>query len=837
MAPPGLTVAVRALAAFTAQRGDLDTRYLPTPTALEGIEGHRLLAARRGPAYLTEVPLSGHHGDWLIRGRADGYDPTANCLEEFKTHRGALDRQPENHRALHWAQLEIYGWLLCAERGLTELELALVYWQVDRGEETRIARHCTADELQALFAARCELFAAWARQEARHRRDRDAVLSALRFPHDGFRPGQRVLAEAVWRAARQGRCVTAQAPTGVGKTMATLYPQLRAMPAAGLDKVAVLTPKTSGRALALSAVQALRAANPALRLRTLELVARDKACVHPDKACHGASCPLASGFYDRLPAARGAAASMDDWRAEPVRACAAEHAVCPYYLAQALLPWADVVVGDVNHQFDTSAMLHAGTVLHPWKVSLLIDEAHNLVDRARGMYSAQLSEAALRACRGGQPPATRKLLNRALRRWQALRSDAVDAAGAGSPADDGRVDVAWPAPPESLLEALRGWAQAVLDEQAEHPDSVDATTLQHALDVTQTAKLADRWGEHSLCDVQVSGDGRARVATLHLRNVSPAPFLQARWAAVHSAVLYSATLTPPAYHAQLLGLPDNTVQIEVPSPFDAGQLAVHVARRVSTRYADRARSLPLIVEAIARQYAQRPGNYLAFFSSFDYLQRVADALAAAAPEVPQWRQQPGMSEAAQSAFIARFRPDSRGVGFAVLGGAFAEGIDLPGERLIGAFVATLGMPPVSAAQERRGHGWTRCSVPATTTPTSTPGCRRWCRPRAVSSGVRTIAAPSCCWTIAMPAPRFARCCPRGGRWRRPGQRHRNLHCPPREGTAHALHHRHRDAGPAGGAPAHRRTGHLPEAAVPRRKSPWRRHERADAAGHALPRRP
>ena len=279
-----MNVAVRTLCAFTAKTGDLDVRFTPAPTALEGQEGHAAVAARRGAGYQREISLSGQHGELRVRGRADGFDPDRGRLEEIKTHRGAgaLARQPANHRALHWAQAMIYGWLLCERDGRAQIELALVYFDIGSRRETVFTRTLDAGALREHFVRCCEAYLAWARSEQEHRSARDAALAALRFPHGDFRTGQRPLAEAVFRVARAGRTLMAQAPTGIGKTIGTVFPLLRALPGQQIDRVFFLTAKTSGRALALDAVAALRRAEPALPLRALELVAREKACEHPD---------------------------------------------------------------------------------------------------------------------------------------------------------------------------------------------------------------------------------------------------------------------------------------------------------------------------------------------------------------------------------------------------------------------------------------------------------------------------------------------------------------------------------------------------------------------------
>ena len=214
---PLTTVAVRALCEFTAKRGDLDLRFTPSPTGAEGVEGHGVVTARRPAGYQTEVPLAGDWGVLRVRGRADGWDPAARRLEEIKTHRGDLAHQPDNHRALHWAQARVYGALICRQLGLAQVELALVYFNIDTCQETVFEERADADHLLAFVDDLCRRFADWSTQEAAHRRARDEALAALAFPMPSFQAGQRELAEAVYRAVRAGRCLMAQAPTGIGK--------------------------------------------------------------------------------------------------------------------------------------------------------------------------------------------------------------------------------------------------------------------------------------------------------------------------------------------------------------------------------------------------------------------------------------------------------------------------------------------------------------------------------------------------------------------------------------------------------------------------------------------
>lgn len=684
----GYRVAVRELCEFTAKAGDLDLRFTPSPTAQEGIAGHRTVAARRGPQYQAEVALSGVFHELRIRGRADGYDAALNQLEEIKTYRGDLSSLPANHRQLHWAQAKVYGWLLCQQLQLAEVNLALVYFNIISEQETLIQQRFTAAELQGFFETQAGIFLQWARQELAHRDARDHGLSALKFPHADFRTGQRALAESVYKAVSTGRCLMAQAPTGIGKTIGTVFPMLKAAPTRKLDKVFFLTAKTPGRKLALDALSVIGRSAPELSLRVLEMVARDKACEYPDKACNGDSCPLAKGFYDRLPAARSEA-MIKPWLDQAgVREVALGHQVCPYYLSQELARWSDVVIADYNYYFDLSGMLFGLSQFNQWRVAVLVDEAHNMVERARSMYSATLDQHSMNQVRQSAPEPVKKALQRLNRDWNALHKEQV------APYQ------AYAATPAKFLNSLNLCITAFVDYFNEHPHAANGELQSFYFEAIQFGRIAELFDEHFLFDISKRELGSKSLSRLCLRNVVPAGFVRPRLTAAISAVLFSATLNPRHFYRDLLGLPDTTAWVDVESPFQRSQLDVEIVSRISTRYTHRQASLAPIVELMARQFEARPGNYLAFFSSFDYLQQVAELMERSHPAVPVWKQSRGMAEAERQAFLDRFTPASQGIGFAVLGGAFGEGIDLPGARLIGAFIATLGLAQINPVNEQ-----------------------------------------------------------------------------------------------------------------------------------------
>jgi Rad3-related DNA helicase len=678
------SISVRALCEFAAKEGDLDLRFTPSPSAQQGREGHQLVASRRPPGHEAEVKLTGCYQNLLVNGRADGFDAARNVLEEVKTFRGAVAAIASNHSALHWAQLKVYGWLMCQSRTLEHITLTLVYFDVVNQSEHPFSEDFAATDLQVFFDALCARFLGWAQSELAHRERRDAALSALEFPQLPFRAGQRDMAAGVYRACLQSRPLLVQAPTGIGKTMGTLYPALRAIPERGLDKVIFLTAKTPGRQVALQALQTVCAVSAGVgaNLRVLELVARDKSCENPDKACHGQSCPLAQGFYDRLPIARQAAVRQGWLDQRALRDVALSHSVCPYYLGHEMVRWADVVVGDYNYYFDRSAMLYAQMVNHNWRVSVLVDEAHNLYSRACSMYSATLTEADTVNAHSQVPPMLRPRVVELLNHWQLV----VLAAQRQEPTTGWRLLME--VPPD-WLRGLQRFNSAVGEYLNDHAAEAPGAWLTFYFQTLAFANLAEEFGEHSLCELVCPAEVQA--ATLTLRNIVPGHFIAPRVAAADSMVLFSATLNPTDYYTNLLGLPDTTQRVNVASPFAQKQLTV-VIKPLSTRRDDRFATLDALVDVLAEQFATQSGNYLAFFSSFDYLELALQRLQLRHPGVPVWAQQRQMGEASRHAFLQQFDAAGQGIGFAVLGGVFGEGVDLPGQRLIGAFIATLGLP-------------------------------------------------------------------------------------------------------------------------------------------------
>ena len=684
------SVAVKTLVEFAAKTGSLDRRFTPAPTGQEGIEGHKKVTSRRGEGYQTEMSLSISYNGITFRGRADGYDPAAHCIDEIKTFYGDVDRIPENHRALHWAQARCYGWMYCALHGCDQVNLALIYFELATETEFLLEENWKASELQEYFELLAEKYCAWQTQLNQRRHQLQQWLEQLQFPYGEMHASQRVMAEAVYKAAATGRVVLAEAPTGTGKTLAALFPALKSIPRTPVDKIFYLTAKTTGKQLALENIQLITSA-AATPLRTLELTAQEKACLEPDKKCRGDSCPYALDFYSKLEAARQAAFATPMLNKQALNKLADQFEICPFYLSLEMSRWVDIVVADVNYYFDGTPLLLGLTNQFEWNPYLLVDESHNLIERGRSMYSAELNRAELLAAKKVAPAALKKPLEKINKAWLSLLKKLTQVTD-----DFVRIEIL----PEKLGQALVEFTNSYSEFLQQNPEhSIQESSAQEfffaALNYQRIGDILD---EDFCIDMQAIGSKAERIT---LRNLIPAQQLAARLSFAHSACFFSATLHPSHYYQTLLGLPEDTVHIKVPSPFGAHQLKVKIAHHLSTRYKDRQAAIAPVCDIIQQQLHEEPGNALVFFSSYEFLQQAEQQLRKrlAQQDIQLIVQSRRMSEQERENFIEQFNQHNNLLGLAVLGGAFSEGVDLSGDALKGAFIATLGLPQVNPINE------------------------------------------------------------------------------------------------------------------------------------------
>ena len=390
---PVHTISVRGLVEFVLRLGDLggEREFVGSDRAIAGIRGHQKIQRSRPTGYLTELPVEyrveTEEFTLQIRGRIDGLLITSQqvLLEEIKTVLGTWDHEPD---PLHWAQAKFYGFIHAQDHALKELNIQLVYLELPAGKVTEFRQTFLFAELSDFFAATTAVYVDWLRERHHWCLARDASIAALVFPFSDYRPGQRELAVAAYRVLANGGRLFLAAPTGIGKTISVVFPAVKALGEGKLERIFYLTARTVGRAIAEKALMDLRRGG--MKLRAVTLTAKEKVCVRDGHPCDQLTCPLALGYYDRVkPAIRGALEREEITRSV-LEVVGQRHQVCPFELSLDVSLWADAIICDYNYVFDPQVYLRRHFAEDGGAYGFLVDEAHNLVDRAREMFSADL---------------------------------------------------------------------------------------------------------------------------------------------------------------------------------------------------------------------------------------------------------------------------------------------------------------------------------------------------------------------------------------------------------------------------------------------------------------
>lgn len=743
-------VSVRELVAF---------RYFPPDIApmagvremLAGGEAHRARQAAHADEYETERPVRAEVecGGYRVAvfGRMDGYRAgEVPLVEEIKL----CGAPPDAPLPEHLAQARVYAALLAVSEGIAAAEIRLAYVN-EAGELQRAFTETMARE--ALLPFLTELLAAWlgfAAPERERRRMRDESIRAAAFPFPSYRAGQRELAVQVYTAITRRKRLFASLPTGTGKSAAVLYPALKALAEGKTRQVVYLTARTTARQSPLNALEMMR--GQGLRVRVTTVLAKEKLCPAPAR-CHPDDCPRARGHFLRQPdAIRKLAAMEGAWTDEVIAAAAEAHSLCPFELALALTDLADVVLMDMNYAFDPFAQI-ARMFKARRDFTLLTDEAHHLLDRVRESLSGALDTRELRAYRAAQMKALGrrhayvKAVSALVKALEALgpkerAADADTEGERGAPPEPGAngadafstsTSVAAPivataahAATASALHAAASPAvppaappaaeagEAVREARLDMPPPEAVQAAQELCDATfellggrlplEARREANRMVRKLAPFLYAAQRFDERYAALlclgqrwrklELYCLSPAEMIAQTTRGLKGAVFFSATLSPLHAMRDLLGGGEEDACFSLPSPFPPENLAVR-RRRVQTRYAYRAASADEVAAQIAQAVQARPGKYIAYFPSYAYLRLVRERLEGL-PLPPVLAQDGEMTEEARARFLMAFT-DGEGplLGLCVLGGLFSEGVDLPGEQLVGAVIVGVGLPTPS----------------------------------------------------------------------------------------------------------------------------------------------
>lgn len=693
-----IRISVRNLVEFILRSGDLDTRrgaFADREAMAKGSRIHRKIQKQMGAAYQAEVPLA-YRTEFeefsvLVEGRADGiiYGEDFVMVDEIKgIHRDL--RFLEKPVEVHLAQAKCYAYFLGKEKDLLKIRVQMTYCHLDTEEIRRFEEEYTVEELEAWFQWVLDQYYQWALWQHQWRQTRNTSMEGLEFPFS-YREGQRDLVSGVYRTILRRKQLFIQAPTGVGKTMSTIFPAVRSMGEGLTEKIFYLTAKTITRTVAWEAFQILK--ERGLSCKTLILTAKEKMCVCEQVECNPIDCPRAKGHFDRVnEAVFRLLQEQDQYDRDVLMEYSERYQVCPYEMSLDLATWVDAVICDYNYAFDPDVYLRRFFAEgSKGDYVFLIDEAHNLVERGREMYSAVLyKEDFLKIKKLVKP--YRKKLERALERC-----------------NHQLLELKRECETYQILESLGGFSIALMNVMGEMENYLeeleDGETRKEILEfyfqVRSFLYIYDLLDENYVMYTQHEEDGRFRVK---LYCVNPAVNLQRCLDKGCSAVFFSATLLPVGYYKQLLSGRADDYAIYAHTPFAPEQKRVLLGRDVSSRYTRRGpEEYGRIAEYIDQVAQARAGNYMIFFPSYKMMEDICQIYKERYGHLERQilMQSPAMQENDREEFLEQFEEQREKtlLGFCVLGGIFAEGIDLTGEKLVGAVIVGTGLPQISYERE------------------------------------------------------------------------------------------------------------------------------------------
>lgn len=688
--PHTIQISVRPLVEYVFRSGSITSGFRTATSLTEGTRAHQQVQRDYGENDQKEVQLEAEipyeNLLFVVEGRCDGLiqEDERIMIDEIKSTSGDLGEITEHTYPVHWAQAKMYAYMYARLHEIPTMAVRLTYFQVPSGERKQFVQEWSFAQLESFVLEVVAAYAPYANLLREHGERRDRSIRELKFPFPAYREGQRKLAGAVYKSIGEGRRLFAKAPTGIGKTISTLFPSVKAIGEGLLSRIFYLTAKTITRTTAEEAMA--RMERQGLCMHTVTLTAKDKICFSEAEGCSQMGCAFSEGYYDRINDAILDLLSNETLITRPVvEEYARKHTVCPFEFSLDAAYAADAVICDYNYVFDPRVSFKRMPEDVKKRSVLLIDEAHNLVDRARGMFSAELNKSAFLELQRAYKESNPGLYNTAKRvnnRFKVLRKVSEE-----------EERIVGSQQPEMMVELLEDFS---LQAEAElmtgkSGDEADAL-LECYFAVQGYLRISKLYDDRFVTYAEMSGSE----VFLKLFCLDPSYLLQQAGKNYRSSVFFSATLMPLGYYRDMLGAEEEDYSLSIPSPFSSEQLDVRILP-LSTRFKDRERNSEAIVRMLSALVQEKPVNTLIFLPSYPYMQDIHEAFARMNPEARTLLQGHGMSEEEREAFLNAFQADAEDplIGFAVMGGIFSEGIDLKGERLSSVVVIGVGLPQLS----------------------------------------------------------------------------------------------------------------------------------------------
>jgi len=686
-----VVISIRSLVEFVLMSGDLDSRFTGSSRALEGTRAHQKVQRSYKEGYTPEVSLKYcfpyKKYQMTVQGRADGIliEEDRIIIDEIKSTTLPLDLLEENRNLTHWGQAKCYGYIYAREHQLQNIDIQLTYYHLDTEEIKKFRKTWTFEELERFFNELIEAYYNWVDTLEHWKRARNISIKELQFPFSNYRKGQRELAVAVYRTIKEEKKLFAQAPTGIGKTISTLFPTVKAIGEGITSKVFYLTAKTITRQVAEEAFSRMKSMG--LRFKTVTLTAKDKICFEKGKQCNPEECSFAKGHFDRVKSGLADLFQNEDsFTREIIEIYAQRHQICPFEFSLDIAIWADGVICDYNYVFDPRVYLKRFFADEKGDYTFLIDEAHNLVDRSRGMFSAEINKKIFLEQKRAMKHQSQKVY-KTLDKLNAFMIEARKKCGEHS----------FYIQKEENTEIYHLLASFVRETDELFKEGYQMDENKDLLELYFNAfaflKIAEFYDERYRTYIEKrQGDVFFKIFCL-----DPSYLLGEAIKRGRTAIFFSATLTPLPYFKEILGGAEEDYAIRLGSPFESENLGLMVADYISTKYRNRDRSYIHIADVIAKVSEGKTGNYFVFFPSYQYMRRVLDVFVEEYPHINVLQQQQTMTEEEREEFLNKFedQPERTSIAFGVLGGIFSEGVDLVGERLIGVIIIGVGLPQLS----------------------------------------------------------------------------------------------------------------------------------------------
>lgn len=701
-------ISVRDLVEFILQGGDLFSGFSGTSRNVEAIKAHQKIQNSSEEKYSAEVTVKQEVivEDIVIEvnGRIDGVIQREEIIviDEIKTTTLPLVQIEEEYNILHWAQAKCYAYIYGHQNQLAELGVQLTYYNLDTREMKFFNKSFLLKELENFFYDLIKKYVHWAKIVNSFQVIRNESIRMASFPHKEFRKGQRDMSVRVYRIAKDGGKLFAQAPTGTGKTIATIFPALKALGEEHISKIFYLTAKSITGALAENAVSIMR--EKGLKLKTITLCAKDKICFMEEVNCNPESCKYAKGHFDRIKGAIEDIYNEDAFTRVKIEEYAKKHVVCPFEFSLDLTLWTDCIICDYNYVFDPRVYLKRFFLDASGDYMFLIDEAHNLVDRSREMFSAELFKQDFlnlkKEVKEGAPEVYKtvdKINKFLIEERKSLEEDNF---------------LISKEPPKDFYPLLKKFTTASekwLVRNIELPFRKPLLDLYFG--VIGFIRTSEYYDEKYVTYIE-KADNDVRIKLFCL---DPSFLLSECMKRGKAAALFSATLTPMDYFIKILGGNEHSLRVKLKSPFPRENLYLIIEDRISTKFSNREMSYQKIARLIYLTISKKKGNYLVFFPSYKYLNEVFDSFQLLNRGIKTIVQNSGMKDMEREDFLGNFVSEINEtlVGFAVMGGIFGEGIDLPGDKLSGAIIVGVGLPQICLErdiikdyfQENRGQGF------------------------------------------------------------------------------------------------------------------------------------